>query len=133
VNGCSKNHRRLAPLLTAAAIALAGCGATPPQAPLAEAMKLDATTSDISTACGLSYQVTAFPGDHRADLANLESIASSSARKLASVYARNPAWIYQGETVRQIVRDAVSMLDTCGLGQAARTLLHATARSGGRA
>ena len=85
------------------ALAVAGCGATAPQAPFAQAKKLDSATGDISTDCGLSYQVTAFPGDHRADIANLDASAASSARKLASVYARNPAWIYQGDTVRQIV------------------------------
>ncbi len=54
--------------------------------------------------------MTAFSGDHRADLANLEASATSSARKLASVYRRNPAWIYQGETVGKIVHDGVAML-----------------------
>lgn len=107
------------------AVALAaggGCGATPPQAPFAQAKKLDSATGDIAAACGLSYQVTAFPGDHRADLAKLEASATSSARTLASVYAHNPAWIYQGETVRQIVDDGVVMLRTCGLDDAARAL-----------
>jgi hypothetical protein len=121
----STARRILAPLLVASA--LVGCGATPPQAPFPQAKKLDSSTGDISTACGLSYQVTAFPGDHRTDLANLEAIASSSARKLASVYARNPAWIYQGETVRQVVVDAVTMLRACGLSGAATALTRATA------
>lgn len=124
--------RKLTPLLVAsvAAIAVAGCGPTPPQAPYAQAKKLDASTSDIATACGLSYQVTGFPGDHRADLANLEASATSSARKLASVYARNPAWIYQGETVGKIVHDGIAMLSACGLHDAARVL---TAAASGRA
>ena len=50
----------------------------------------------------------------------------ASARSLASVYARNPDWIYQGETVRQIVTDAVAMLHACGLTHAERTLRRAT-------
>jgi hypothetical protein len=117
--------RTLALVAFAVALALtgAGCGATPPQAPLAQAKKLDSATGDIAAACGLSYQVAAFPGDHRADLANLAASATSSARKLASVYARNPAWIYQGETVRQIVDDGVAMLRACGLDGAARALV----------
>jgi|HubBroStandDraft_6_1064221.scaffolds.fasta_scaffold821452_2 hypothetical protein len=116
-------HARLAfAVAVAVALAVAGCGATPPQAPFAQAKKLDSATGDISTDCGLSYQVTAFPGDHRADIANLDASAASSARKLASVYARNPAWIYQGDTVRQIVDDGFVMLRTCGLNGAARVL-----------
>jgi hypothetical protein len=111
----------------AAAVAVAGCGATPPQAPHSEAAKLDASTSDLSTECGLSYQVTAFGGDHRKDLANLERQAMASARSLASVYSRNPDWIYQGETVHQIVTDAGAMLHACGLTQAERALRRATA------
>ena len=116
--------RKLAPLLVASVVAIAGagCGPTPPQAPYAQAKKLDASTSDIATACGLNYQVTAFPGDHRADLANLEASATSSARKLASVYARNPTWIYQGETVGKIVHDGIAMLRACGLHDAAGVL-----------
>lgn len=90
-------------------------------------MKLSVATSGISTACGLAYQLTAFPGDdHRSGLETLEATASSSAEKLASVYRRNPAWIYQGETVHDIVRDALSMLDACGLPGAKSTLLRAT-------
>jgi hypothetical protein len=108
------------------AAALAGCGPTPPQAPHAQAKKLGASTSDISTECGLTYQVTAFPGDHRKDLASLQNQAQASVRSLASVYAENPQWIYQGETVGQIVIDAITMLKACGLPHAARTLERAT-------
>lgn len=108
------------------AIALGACGATPPQAPAQQAKKLDASTGDISTECGLAYQVTAFPGDHREDLANLEANAAVSVQSLASVYRRNPAWVYQGETVGEIVRDAEAMLGACGLTQAERMLRGAT-------
>ena len=108
------------------AVVIAGCGPPSPQAPHAEAKKLDASTSDISTECGLTYQVTAFPGDHRKDLASLERQAMASVRSLASVYARNPDWIYQGETVGQIAVDATAMLEACGLAHAAGTLERAT-------
>jgi hypothetical protein len=110
----------------AVTLAVAGCGATPLQAPHSEAKKLDASTGDISTECGLAYQTTAFGGDHRKDLANLERLATASARSLASVYRSNAAWIYQGETVGQIVTDAVAMLHACGLTRAERTLRRAT-------
>jgi hypothetical protein len=113
--------------IVAAIVALAGCGAPPPQAPLAQAKKLNDSTGDISTECGLAYQVTAFPGEHdKAKLASLEAQAMASVRSLASVYHRNPAWIYQGETVGRIVVDSLSMLHSCGLTRAERTLLRAT-------
>lgn len=122
--------RTLTLLLVALVLALAGagCGPTPPQAPLAQAKKLDSATGDIANACGLTYQVTAFPGDHQAYLANLEASATSSARTLASVYKRNPAWIYQGETVSKIVHDGIAMLDACGLHDAASALSAAASR-----
>jgi hypothetical protein len=109
----------------AAAVSLAGCGPPAPQAPPSQAKKLDASTSDLSTACGLAYQVTAFGGDHRKDLANLESQAMASAGSLAAVYRLNPDWIYQGETVRRIVGDALGMLHACGLTEAEQTLRRA--------
>ena len=108
--------------------ALAGCGSTPPQPPLHQTKKLGASTGDISTECGLAYIVTAFPGPHHVELVKLEASATRSAHSLASVYARNPAWIYQGETVGQIVVDATAMLHTCGLTHAASALERATAR-----
>jgi len=109
-------------------ISLGACGPTPPQAPLPYAKKLDTSTSDISTACGEAFQVTEFEGQNRADLAGIEGAAERSARKLASVYRRNPAWIYQGETVGQIVTDAEQMLSSCGLRPALRTLKQETRR-----
>jgi hypothetical protein len=106
--------------------AVAACGATPPQAPLSQAKRLDSATSGISTACGESYQITAFAGDHRRDLDTLETTAASDARKLSSVYRRNPAWIYQGETVTKIVLDARSSLRGCGLPRAQTVLAELT-------
>jgi len=136
MTGNSSIRRALTPLTVACAAAVlgAGCGPTPPQAPLAQAKKLDSATGDIAAACGLAYQVTAFPGDHRSDLASLEASATSSERKLASVYTRHPAWIYQGETVGNIVDDGVAMLRACGLHDAAAALSAATSgRASGRA
>jgi hypothetical protein len=113
-------------IVPATALALAACGATTTQAPLGQAKKLGVATSGISTACGLAYQVTAFPGNHKADLQTLEATATSSAQKLAGVYERNQAWIYQGETVHDIVRDSLAMLSGCGLTQAQSALARAT-------
>ena len=119
--------RRVLAILVAA-LALGACGPTPPQAPFHVAKKLDASTGDISTLCGLAYQVTAFPGDRGKDLAHLEATARPSVRSLASAYALNPAWMYQGETVADIVNDAITMLRACGLSHAATTLERATSQ-----
>jgi hypothetical protein len=107
-------------------VGLSGCGALPPQAPLAYAKKLDSATSGISTACGKAYRVTAFPGDHAHDLKLLEATATSDAHKLEKVFNRNRKWVYQGFTVAEIASDAVSMLSSCGLHQAAAQLKRAT-------
>jgi hypothetical protein len=122
--------RTLSLRMTLLALAAAGCGATPPQAPLDQAKKLDDALSGISTACGESYQVTAFPGPRKTDLQTLEATAARDAVKLASVYRRNPAWVYQGDTIRALVDDSLSTLRQCGLHSAAAVLEHATKRGG---
>ena len=110
------------------AVVVCGCGPTPPQAPLLEAKRLDASTSAISTACGERYQLSAFATATGQDVRTLEATATAAAYKLASVYARNPAWIYQGETVSEIVQDGTSMLRSCRLQRAAAVLASATRR-----
>jgi hypothetical protein len=111
-----------------AAVVLAGCGAEPPQAPLADAKKLDVSTSGISTACGKAYLLSAFGGPHAAGMKGLEAAASHSARTLARIDHRNPAWVFQGSTVSQIVDQSISMLDSCGLTTARARLTHETSR-----
>lgn len=115
---------RLALVLVAAA-ALAGCGPTQPQAPTSEAHKLDSALGGISYTCGEADQIAAF-GDDANGVAALDRTASFYVDRLVSVYRRNQAWIYQGETVRQLVKDAASTLESCGLHGAARRLAHAT-------
>jgi hypothetical protein len=105
-----------------------GCGATPPQAPLGDAAKLDTSLSGISTACGLAYQISAFPPPPAGQLTSLEVAASRQAAKLASVFRQNPQWIYQGETVSAIVDDAIAMLGSCGLPHARAALAGQTGR-----
>lgn len=117
----------VAALAVLVALCIGGCGALPPQAPLAWARKLDVATSGISTACGEAYIVSEFSGQDRAQLRTLEATAGESARKLARVYRRNPDWVYQGETVRQIVGASSSMLHSCGLRGARDVLRRATA------
>lgn len=104
-----------------------GCGPTPPQAPLGQAKKLDESLGGISTACGEAYQLAAFAANNQHELITLEATASSDAQKLASVYARNPEWIYQDETIRGLVHDSWSTLSSCGLLEAARALVRDTA------
>ncbi len=84
---------------------------------LPEAMKLGVATSGISTVCGESYQVTAFPGSQRADMITLGVTASAAVRKLETVYRRDRNWIFQGETVSQIIIQSVTMLKVFGLDQ----------------
>jgi hypothetical protein len=116
----------LAALALAAAV-LSGCGPTPPQAPFRQAQKLDSALSGIASACGLSYQTTALAGSSRPDLSSLQSAANKEVHKLASVYALSPEWIYQGETVRTIVRDSITALGDCGLSDAQARLVRAQA------
>ncbi len=123
-------QRLAVPLLAAASVAAAGCGALPPEAPLAYAKKLDAATGGISTACGEAYRVQAFPNARTArDMRKLEAAVSSDVSKLVGVFRRNRKWIYQGDTIAEISSDAVSMLHECGLHIAAEQLRKATTAS----
>lgn len=111
----------------AAAAWLSGCGPLPPQAPLAAAQKLDRSTSGISTACGLAYQVAAFGGPHAPEIARLDALVShGSVPKLARVAAAHPNWIYQGQTVAEITHDSVAYLRACGLTRSAGVLARAS-------
>ena len=112
-------RRRIA---VALALALAGCGPLPPQAPLREAQKLTNATGGIAFACGQAFRLTAFGGMHAPGLAALDTKATSSARKLRGVAERNPDWIYQGETVADIATAGAQKLRGCGLGRAAGVL-----------
>jgi hypothetical protein len=110
------------PVVCIAALAAAACGATPSQAPLAQAKRLDSATNGIAFACGEAYQVTAFAAHHAADLAPIRRVATRSAAKLASVYAINADWIYQGQTIAEIVHAGAADLRACGLSDAAAAL-----------
>jgi hypothetical protein len=109
-------------------LAIAACGAEPPQIPKAYATKFGSGVGGIANACGGAYRLHEFARhDHRA-LARLEAAASASAAKLADVYGRNPEWIFQGETLRQVVDSSVSLLESCGLNQTRARLLRATSQ-----
>ncbi len=121
--------RRAAAFPLLAAVAIAACGPLPPQAPSAYARKINHSTSGISTLCGEAYRVTGFPGNHQRDLQQLDATATSNARVLAQVFRRNSAWVYQGQTVKQIVGAGEQMLASCGLHRAERELRSATVGS----
>jgi hypothetical protein len=108
--------------LACVTLALAGCGATPPQAPKAQAGKVSTSLTDIITACGESYQEQAFTP--HPDLRALEAAASNNANTLARIAIRHPEWIYQGQTLRQIVTLSMHYLHTCGLLEAEKVLRH---------
>jgi hypothetical protein len=131
INGVAWSRGRLGsgPAAVALAVTLAGCGALPPQAPFPMAKKLDSSTSGISTDCGEADQVTAFSGHHASELAALDAKAAVSARKLAFVARQDPEWIYQGETVAEIVHAGVSDLRACHLPRSASLLVHASGAS----
>jgi len=125
---------RLAPLLACGALAggavsLSACGAKEPQAPKVQAERVAAALEGIAAACGESYQQLAFarsptaPGGERTPSAPLQSAATRRAQELADVYVQNPAWIYQSETLRQLVAQSVSRLRECALSEAALHLL----------
>jgi hypothetical protein len=94
-------------------------------------MKLDSALSGISSACGLSYQTTALARNPAPSLSGLEASASRDADKLASVYAGNPGWLYQGETITTIVDDSISLLGECGLVESRAKLVKLTGQAGG--
>jgi hypothetical protein len=127
---------RLAPLLACGALAggsvsLCACGAKQPQAPKVQAERVAAALEGIAAACGESYQQLAFarsrtaPGGERYPSATLAAAALQRAQELADVYLQNPDWIYQSETLRQLVALSVSRLRECALTDASRHLLHA--------
>ena len=118
---------RSAILASSAVLLCAGCGPPPPQAPTAQANRVASAITGIAEACGESYQSRALPGVHPRD-ASIEAQAASRALELARVYVQNPGWIYQGETLQQVVALSVHYLRACGLGSAADLLVRRARR-----
>jgi hypothetical protein len=116
-------RRRLIAAL--ALLALAGCGATPPQAPGPQAHALNKSLSAISSACGHATEIQAFTNDAR-DLTITQHEAEKQVDLLVAVYKRNPGWIFQGKSVKQLVVITNTFLDECGLHAAALRLRRAT-------
>ncbi|MEA2483547.1 MAG: hypothetical protein QOC55_1494 [Thermoleophilaceae bacterium] len=113
--------RRGLTALAVAAVALAGCGPTPPQAPGPEAHQLNLSLSAISGACGHAAEIQAFENGAR-DMKVTERQAEGALPPLARIYKRNPDWVFQGKHVSQLVQMSSSYLDECGLHVAAKRL-----------
>ena len=112
-------------IVATAVLALAGCGATPPQAPGAQAHALNKSLSAISTACGHATEIQEFTKEAR-DMTIAEHQAEKQVDVLAAVYHRNRAWVFQGKSVAELVVITNTFLDECGLHAAARRLRRAT-------
>lgn len=110
--------------------ALAGCAQPGTQAPKPQAAKLAVGTSDISTACGYFEELTAFGGRHGENLAPIESMAQTGAKKLADVYASDQTDIYQGDSIGAVLGDSISLLHDCRLTGPEETLKRALAQHG---
>jgi hypothetical protein len=119
---------RAAPIAAASlATALAGCAQPGTQIPKAQAARLGVATGDISTACGYLEELTAFGGRRGKNLAPIESMAQTGARKLAAVYSHDQTDIYQGDSIGAVLGDGISLLHDCGLPGAVKTLERALA------
>jgi PBP1b-binding outer membrane lipoprotein LpoB len=113
--------RRVAIILLTVLV-LAGCSQAGPQAPLPYAKKINTLTGDISSACGLLTQLSAFPPPPRHYVIILQASASSAAKKLAAIDRGHPGWRFDGVDMRTIVNQARTMLRSCGLKSVAEQL-----------
>lgn len=104
-----------------AALLLAGCGAAPPQVPVKHAERVSSALTGIAEACGEAYQQGA-PGSNRAATASIEAAATRRARELAQVFIGDPEGIYQAQTLRQVLAQAIAYLNECELHSAAAEL-----------
>jgi hypothetical protein len=125
--GAARATRVLCVLATLAAASLGGgCGATPPQAPAVEANRVASALAGIAEACGEAAQERALPRFGPPGTGAGQE-AATRAKELAMVFARNPNWIYQGASLRQVVALADARLQECGLTDAATALRAQTA------
>lgn len=104
---------------------LTGCGAREPQVPTEQANRVASAIAGISAACGESYQQRALEPQPD-ETGVLESAATMRVTELARVYRMGPEWIYNGETLRQIVALSVRDLRECHLEDAATSLVRQT-------
>jgi hypothetical protein len=121
-------HPALSAVIAGAlAAGLAGCAQPGAQPTQEQAAKLTVGASDISTACGYRWELTAFAGRRGNQLGPIESMAETGAQKLAVVYAQDQTGIYQGDSIGALLGDSISLLGECGLTGPERTLERALA------
>lgn len=113
--------RALTLLALPAALLTAGCGAAEPQVPGSQSETVERSLAGMAQSCGEAHQVREF-GEPPAEQLRLEAHATYRARQLASVYRKNPQWVYQGTTLREMVALAVRYLRECELPVAASAL-----------
>ncbi len=113
--------RRPAVLWVAAALLPAGCGAAPFQVPVKHAERVSSALTGIAEACGEAYQ-QGIPDSKHAAAATVEAAATMRARELAQVFTDDPDGIYQAQTLRQVLAQAIAYLNECGLHSAAAEL-----------
>jgi hypothetical protein len=106
-------------------LSAAACGAPQPQPPSTQSNRVASALAGITEACGESYQERAL-APRSAPGAAVEGAADGRARELAEVYREGPEWIYNGETLRQIVALSISYLRECDLGRTAAALQRET-------
>jgi hypothetical protein len=104
---------------------IAACGSPAPQAPAPEASRLSDSLTSIAKDCGEAYQRREFAVSPP-PLSRLEADAKSRVDVLSNVFRRNPEWIFQGATVRQLVALTRDYLRACDLRGAATRLTRET-------
>ena len=109
------------------ALVLGGCSQSGPAAPLRDAQRINTLTGDISTACGLLTQLSAFPPPPRHQLITLRASAEAAAERLTAIDRSHPHWRFDGVALPTIINQARTMLGSCGLTSVAEQLKPETA------
>jgi hypothetical protein len=89
---------------------------------VSEAQRVSSALTGIAEACGEADQQRPAYSSER-DLRPLLATAATRALELERVVRKNPAWIYQSETLAAVKSKAVDYMRECGLGEAAGALL----------
>jgi hypothetical protein len=104
---------RLAVLLMLAVLGT-GCGAQEPQPPAVQANRIASALTGITEACAEHQQELTLPRFGSPSRGPLEA-AHMRAVELARVFTENPDWVYQGQTLREVVAGTISYLRECHL------------------
>jgi hypothetical protein len=102
---------------------VAGCGAQEPQPPAVQANRIASALTGITEACAEHQQELALP-PFGALSRGPQDAAHMRAAELAHVVNENPQWIYQGQTLQEVVATTISYLRECHLNGIAASLRH---------